>query len=126
MAYKEYKAKPGKVLFNIDTFTWGNQIMTRLENEFNLIEMDKETAEYYSTTFTESEQNLRDNFRAQNKNIENTNEGVMTLDENGVYSETENTEVNIDTQIEDLKSKLLKDILSKGYSINSNIEVIQH
>lgn len=126
MAYKEYKAKPGKVLFNIDTFTWGNQIITRLENEFNLIEMDKETAEYYSTTFTESEQNLRDNFRAQNKNIENANESVMTLNENGVYSETENTEVNIDTQIEDLKSKLLKDILSKGYSINSNIEVIQH
>lgn len=126
MAYKEYKAKPGKVLFNIDTFTWGNQIMTRLENEFNLIEMDKETAEYYSTTFAESEQNLRDNFEAQNKNIENANEGVMTLDENGVYSETENTEVNIDAQIEDLKSKLLKDILSKGYSINSNIEVIKH
>ena len=126
MAYKEYKAKPGKVLFNIDTFTWGNQIMTRLENEFNLIEMDKETAEYYSATFTESEQNLRDNFKTQNENIENANEGVMTLDENGVYNETENTEVNIDTQIEDLKSKLLKDILSKGYSINSNIDIIQH
>lgn len=126
MAYKEYKAKPGKVLFNINTFTWGNQIMTRLENEFNLIEMDKETAEYYSATFTESEQNLRDNFKAQNENIENANEGIMTLDENGVYTETENTEVNIDTQIEDLKSKLLKDILSKGYSINSNIDIIQH
>lgn len=127
MAYKEYKAKQGKVLFNIDTFSWGNQIMTRPDNDFNLIEMTKEEAEYYSATFAESERNIRDNFDAQEKNKEsNTNEGVMTLDENGVYTETDNIDIDLDTQIEDLKSKLLKDILSKGYSINSDIEIIQH
>lgn len=127
MAYKEYKAKQGKVLFNIDTFSWGNSIMTRPDSNLNLIEMTKEEAEYYSATFSESEQNLRDNFEAQENNKgNNTNAGIMTLDENGVYTETENTEVSIDAQIEDLKSKLLKDILNKGYSINSDIDIIQH
>ena len=127
MEYKEYKASEGKVLFNIDNFTYGNMMLCSVDTVLNLIEVNKEDAEEYQKTYyEESERLMRDpvvkkEFKAMPKRAKIR---AASNDINQLGDEMQERMALIDKR----RTELLSELMAKGYNINaagtpeSNIE----
>ena len=127
MEYKEYKASEGKVLFNIDNFTYGNMMLCSVDTILNLIEVNKEDAEEYQKTYyEESERLMRDpvvkkEFKAMPKRAKIR---AASNDINQLGDEMQERMALIDKR----RTELLSELMAKGYNINaagtpeSNIE----
>lgn len=122
MSYKEYKAKEGKVLLNIDTFSWGNVILCGDAITLNLIEVNKEDADYYSKKYYEDKNKIL----LESTDINDPQPFLMKTKtiNTGLSSEMDIKEFKIN----ELKTKLLDELMAKGYNLNavgtpeSNIE----
>lgn len=127
MEYKEYKASEGKVLFNIDNFTYGNMMLCSVDTVLNLIEVNKEDAEEYQKTYyEESERLMRDpvvkkELKAMPKRAKIR---AASNDINQLGDEMQERMALIDKR----RTELLSELMAKGYNINaagtseSNIE----
>lgn len=127
MEYKEYKASEGKVLFNIDNFTYGNMMLCSVDTVLNLIEVNKEDAEEYQKTYyEESERLMRD--PAVKKELEampkRAKIRAASNDINQLDDEMQERMALIDKR----RAELLSELMAKGYNLNaantpeSNIE----
>lgn len=127
MEYKEYKASEGKVLFNIDNFTYGNMMLCSVDTVLNLIEVNKEDAEEYQKTYyEESERLMRD--PAVKKELEampkRAKIRAASNDINQLGDEMQERMALIDKR----RTELLSELMAKGYNLNaagtpkSNIE----
>lgn len=127
MEYKEYKASEGKVLFNIDNFTYGNMMLCSVDTVLNLIEVNKEDAEEYQKTYyEESERLMRD--PAIKKELEampkRAKIRAASNDINQLGDEMQERMALIDKR----RTELLSELMAKGYNLNaagtpeSNIE----
>lgn len=127
MEYKEYKASEGKVLFNIDNFTYGNMMLCSVDTVLNLIEVNKEDAEEYQKTYyEESERLMRD--PAVKKELEampkRAKIRAASNDINQLGDEMQERMALIDKR----RTELLSELVAKGYNLNaagtpeSNIE----
>lgn len=114
MKYNEYKSSNGKVLLNIENFTYGNTILSTKDLSAKLIEVDKSIAEEYSKKHQEQ---IDEYYRTKNSN--NENDSIMTLDENGVYIE------NKEDDIDKITTFLVAEILTK-YDTSKLITCIKH
>ena len=127
MEYKEYKASEGKVLFNIDNFTYGNMMLCSVDTVLNLIEVNKEDAEEYQKTYyEESERLMRDpvvkkELKAMPKRAKIR---AASNDINQLGDEMQERMALIDKR----RTELLSELMAKGYNLNaagtseSNIE----
>lgn len=127
MEYKEYKASEGKVLFNIDNFTYGNMMLCSVDTVLNLIEVNKEDAEEYQKTYyEESERLMRDpvvkkELKAMPKRAKTR---AASNDINQLDDEMQERMALIDKR----RIELLSELMAKGYNLNaagtpeSNIE----
>lgn len=115
MTYNEYKANEGKVLLNLNNFTYGNTILSKHDLSSRLIELDKSVAEKYANKYSKQ---MEEYYNKQEK--VKSNEQIMILDENGIYSE--NTEEN---NIDSITTTLVAEILTK-YNTSKNITYIKH
>lgn len=127
MKYKEYKASEGKVLFNIDNFTYGNMMLCSVDTVLNLIEVNKEDAEEYQKTYyEESERLMRDpvvkkELKAMPKRAKIR---AASNDINQLGDEMQERMALIDKR----RTELLSELVAKGYNLNaagtpeSNIE----
>lgn len=113
--YNEYKASNNKVLFNIKNFTYGNRILSINDISGELIELDKSVAEKYANEYSKQ----IEEYYNQEKKIK-SDEHIMTLNEDGIYSE--NTEEN---NINSITITLVAEILTK-YNTSKNITCIKH
>lgn len=127
MEYKEYKASEGKVLFNIDNFTYGNMMLCSVDTVLNLIEVNKEDVEEYQKTYyEESERLMRD--PAVKKELEampkRAKIRAASNDINQLDDEMQERMALIDKR----RTELLSELMAKGYNLNaagtpeSNIE----
>lgn len=127
MEYKEYKASEGKVLFNIDNFTYGNMMLCSVDTVLNLIEVNKEDAEEYQKTYYEElERLMRD--PAVKKELEampkRAKIRAASNDINQLDDEMQERMALIDKR----RTELLSELMTKGYNLNtagtpeSNIE----
>lgn len=96
MKYNEFKAPTGKVLFNLDNFTYGNTILSAFD--LNLIVLDKEEAEQLANEYIEKQEEIRqqETINTDNENDEvqsspakarRMNVATMNLNEDGEYEE---------------------------------------
>lgn len=115
MTYNEYKANNGKVLLNLNNFTYGNTIISKHDLSSKLIELDKSVAEKYANEYYKR---IEEYYNQQEK--VKSDEHIMTLDEDGTYSE--NTEEN---NIYSITTTLVAEILTK-YNTSKNITCIKH
>lgn len=131
MEYNEYKAPAGKVLFNTDNFTYGHTMLSAFN--LNLIVLDEAEAERLSSEYQAKEKEVQE---AEINKEEVKEETVvkpsplkargmvstMSMNEDGVYEETE--EVN---SLEDFKRNHIASLLAKGVSFNlEGITLIKH
>ena len=128
MEYKEYKASEGKVLFNIDNFTYGNMMLCSADTVLNLIEVNKEDAEEYQKTYyEESERLMRDPVVKKELEAMPKRAKIMAAsnDINQLGDEMQERMALIDKR----RTELLSELMAKGYNLNaagtpeSNIEV---
>lgn len=127
MEYKEYKASEGKVLFNIDNFTYGNMMLCSVDTVLNLIEVNKEDAEEYQKTYYEESERLM-RAPAVKKELEampkRAKIRAVSNDINQLDDEMQERMALIDKR----RTELLSELMAKGYNINaagtpeSNIE----
>lgn len=134
MEYKEYKASKGKVLFNIDNFTWGHQMLCSKDKTLNLIEINREDAEAYEDRYKAENERimtdpaLKEDYKAAMKNrprMMRASAAPVKVDDyrtsNGEYAFREG-------KSNEMKQGLLLELMAKGYNINaagtpeSNIE----
>lgn len=121
--YIEYVAAEGNMLLELNGFTIGNKIICKPETNLSLIEVSKEDAKYFNDLYKNGINTIRETI---NKTENNEDEySTMTLDENNIYVEN-NSVSNEEEQINELKSKLIQDIINKGYSIGKAINKIEH
>lgn len=143
MNYNEYKAPAGKVLFNLDTFTYGNTILSA--HDLNLIVLDKEEAENLAEEYRQREEAFHEEEqrKAQEEEQNRINQpqeeepqiqtyslrdeaAIMALNEDGEYEEVieEDNSTNETTEeVNDLdvyKKNKLAELLLKGVKINSS------
>lgn len=127
MEYKEYKASEGKVLFNIDNFTYGNMMLCSVDTVLNLIEVNKEDAEEYQKTYyEESERLMRD--PAVKKELEAVpKRAKIRAAFNGINQLDDEMQERM-ALIDKRRTELLSELMAKGYNLNaagtpkSNIE----
>lgn len=119
MEYKEYKASEGKVLFNIDNFTYGNMMLCSVDTVLNLIEVNKEDAEEYQKTYyEESERLMRDpvvkkELKAMPKRAKIR---AASNDINQLGDEMQERMTLIDKR----RTELLSELMAKGYNLNAD------
>lgn len=120
MAYKIYKSSPNKVLFNLDTFTWGLEILTRVDDDSNFVEMDKDTALYYTECYNQAVEDAKTQYEDNYEQAISEVPRVMSL-----RSSSEITRQDyIDYKLSQVKAENINDIINKGYIINKvNFEV---
>lgn len=92
MNYKEYKATDGKILLNLRDFYYGNTILCGNDINLSLIEVTKEDAEYINAKY-----------------------------QSGVKAVNNSREDNIEEQIDTFRLSLMRELIEKGYSLNSII-----
>lgn len=126
MAYNEYIAPKGKVLFDVNDFTYGNTVLSA--HNLNLVILDKEEADALMKAYQEKEEEIRAKEREENKPKEEVQEesnvAVMALNDEGEYEEVQEVK---EQSLEDFKREHIAGLLAKGIVINSNdIEIIRH
>lgn len=92
MNYKEYKATDGKILLNLRDFHYGNTILCGNDINLSLIEVTKEDAEYINAKY-----------------------------QSGIKAINNSREDNIEEQIDTFRLSLMRELIEKGYSLNSII-----
>ena len=92
MNYKEYKATDGKILLNLRDFYYGNTILCGNDINLSFIEVTKEDAEYINAKY-----------------------------QSGVKAINNSREDNIEEQIDTFRLSLMRELIEKGYSLNSII-----
>lgn len=141
MNYNEYKAPDGKVLFNLDNFTYGNTILSI--HNLNLVVLDKEEAERLSNEYEAEKRRIEEEQRKleeeskhkKENNIEEDNSedyGIqtMSLDEEGFYvedateEEINNSKVNELSDIEKHKQNAIASLLARGILIDKSDVII--
>lgn len=127
MEYKEYKASEGKVLFNIDNFTYGNMMLCSVDTVLNLIEVNKEDAEEYQKTYyEESERLMRD--PAVKKELEAMPKRAKIRAASNNINQLGDEMQERMALIDKKRTELLSELMAKGYNLNaagtpeSNIE----
>ena len=101
--YNEFITIEGKVLLNIENFTWGNKILSKQDLKNVLLSIAKEEAEY-------------------NSNLYNTEiERIQNLSDEEVTPEKSKEEM-----ITEYANTLKQELLNKGYVLGKDIEVIIH
>ena len=127
MEYKEYKASEGKVLFNIDNFTYGNMMLCSVDTILNLIEVNKEDAEEYQKTYyEESERLMRD--PAIKKELEAMPKRAKIMAVSNDINQLDDEMQERMALIDKRRTELLSELVAKGYNLNaagtseSNIE----
>ena len=127
MEYKEYKASEGKVLFNIDNFTYGNKMLCSVDTVLNLIEVNKEDAEEYQKTYyEESERLMRD--PAVKKELEAMPKRAKIMAASNDINQLDDEMQERMALIDKRRAELLSELMAKGYNLNtadtpeSNIE----
>lgn len=127
MEYKEYKASEGKVLFNIDNFTYGNMMLCSVDTVLNLIEVNKEDAEEYQKTYyEESERLMRD--PAVKKELEAMPKRAKIMAASNDINQLDDEMQERMALIDKRRTELLSELMAKGYNLNaagtpeSNIE----
>lgn len=127
MEYKEYKASEGKVLFNIDNFTYGNMMLCSVDTVLNLIEVNKEDAEEYQKTYyKESERLMRD--PAVKKELEAMPKRAKIMAASNDINQLDDEMQERMALIDKRRTELLSELMAKGYNLNaagtpeSNIE----
>lgn len=138
MEYNEYKAPKGKVLFNVENFTYGNTMLS--VHDLNLIVLDKEEAEQLYQEYlkkqnetAEAEQNeVQDNPEEQiqtfSSRMRQANISTMSLNEDGEYEVDEESDsmqesAEDDSQkspLELFKKDKIADLLVKGVSFDQS------
>lgn len=135
MNYNEYKAPEGKVLFNLDNFTYGNTILSI--HNLNLVVLDKEEAEILSNEYEAEKRRIEEEQRKLEKSKlkeENNSEDygiqTMSLDEEGFYVEDDtkeeinNSKVNELSDIEKHKQNAIASLLARGILIDKSDVII--
>lgn len=135
MNYNEYKAPDGKVLFNLDDFTYGNTILSI--HNLNLVVLDKEEAERLSNEYEtekrrieEEQRKLEESKLKEENNSENYGIQTMSLDEEGFYvedateEEINNSKVNELSDIEKHKQNAIASLLARGILIDKSDVII--
>lgn len=135
MEYKEYKASEGKVLFNIDNFTWGHQMLCSKDKTLNLIEINREDAEAYEDRYKAERERimtgpaLKENYKAAMKNSPRMRRVAAAPVEVDDYRTSDGEYAFREGKSNEMKQRLLLELMAKGYNLNaagtpeSNIEV---
>lgn len=131
MNYFEYKAPKGKVLFDLENFTYGNTVIS--VTEMNLIVLDKKEAEALSKAYQEEQERLREEERiAEEERIKQeqngeANQEVQTFKaraNNSISTLALNDEGEYEETVEDpllafRKDKIIE-LMAKGVNFNSD------
>lgn len=134
MEYKEYKASEGKVLFNIDNFTWGHQMLCSKDKTLNLIEINREDAEAYEDRYKAERERimtgpvLKENYKVARKNSPRMMRVAAAPVEVDDYRTSDGEYAFREGKSNEMKQELLLELMAKGYNLNaagtpeSNIE----
>lgn len=134
MEYKEYKASEGKVLFNIDSFTWGHQMLCSKDKTLNLIEINREDAEAYEDRYKAENERimtdpaLKEDYKAAMKNRPRMMRAAAAPVKVDDYRTSDGEYAFREGKSNEMKQGLLLELMAKGYNINaadtpeSNIE----
>lgn len=123
--YNEYISKEGKVLFNINNFTWGNKILSQSDLSNYLIELDKDIAKKYQEEYNNKVKEI--NEEQNNSTIDNIDDmetyGIILNDDG---TETNTIEESINNKIKNIKLSIISEIISNGYGTFNNFTIIKH
>lgn len=134
MEYKEYKASEGKVLFNIDNFTWGHQMLCSKDKTLNLIEINREDAEAYEDRYKAERERimtdtaLKEEYKVTMKNSPRMMRAAAAPVKMDDYRTSNGEYAFREGKSNEMKQGLLLELMAKGYNLNaagtpeSNIE----
>lgn len=134
MEYKEYKASEGKVLFNIDNFTWGHQMLCSKDKTLNLIEINREDAEAYEDRYKAERERimtgpaLKEEYKVTMKNRPRMMRAAAAPVKVDDYRTSDGEYAFREGKSNEMKQELLLELMAKGYNLNaagtpeSNIE----
>ena len=111
MTYKEYKATEGKLLFNLDDFSYSTYIACRKESELNLIELPIKLAERYSAQYQKVK------FQEEERRAKEYSENPEINGENQNSLESISEEINL----EKIKNLCYKDMVARGYDLENKV-----
>lgn len=116
MAYKIYKPSPDKVLFSLDTFTWGLEILTRVDDDSNFVEMDKDTALYYEECYKQVVEDAKNKYKDDPEQAISEIPKPMSLRSSKIENPTREDYIN--HKISQAKSEYINNMINNGFSIN--------
>ena len=122
MEYNEYKAPKGKVLFNVEDFTYGHAMLSVFD--LNLVAIDIEEAEKLSKAYNDRKEELRQKEEEKHNEVQDDSpieDAVpMMLNEDGEYEEVSSDEQEDDLLI--FKREKVAELLVKGVNFNRSQE----
>lgn len=124
MKYNEYIASEGKVLLNINDFSFANRMITK--NVLELIELSKEEAEYYCNKYQDelSKQQEQENTDPEELTDAPIEEHPILL--RGVRNLVSTVETASTDSTQQLKNLLKEELVFRGYDLSRLIEPIVH
>lgn len=122
MKYNEYKASEGKVLLDIDNFTYGITIGSKLT--LNLVEVTLQDAKYYYNKYQEELAKQQEAVEPEKPVEEIIEEEPILL--KGAKGLRTTAEVEPADPVQRLKNLLKEEMVFKGYNLNNLVEPIIH